>query len=157
MGSGDSGGAAAAKRLYEAMREARDRARQAYAAPLRDAVERLGRLVFDESFRVSLSDDLRIESRSAGEGVTVPFEWLSGGAREQLSLVYRAACATLVAEDGGAPLLLDDALGYTDPERLRRMGAVLARAAKSCQIVIFTCVPERYAHVGEVSVVPLPA
>lgn len=53
------------------------------------------------------------------------------------------------------PLILDDALGYTDPERLRLMGAVLAKAAKECQIVIFTCVPDRYSYVGEAKVVSI--
>ena len=48
-----------------------------------------------------------------------------------------------------------DTLGYTDPIRRRLMGAVLAKAAKECQIVIFTCVPERYSNVGEASVVSL--
>ena len=43
----------------------------------------------------------------------------------------------------------------SDPERLKLMGAVLAAAAKECQIVIFTCVPERYAFIGEAAVVPL--
>jgi uncharacterized protein YhaN len=33
-----------------------------------------------------------------------------------------------VAKDGGTPVILDDALGYTDPERLKLMGAVLAVA-----------------------------
>jgi len=50
---------------------------------------------------------------------------------------------------------LDDTLGYTDPERLRLMGAVLAKAAKECQIVIFTCVPDRYGNVGEATIVAL--
>jgi len=43
---------------------------------------------------------------------------------------------------------LDDALGYPDPERLKLMGAVLAVAARECRIVIFLCVPERYAFIG---------
>ena len=60
-----------------------------------------------------------------------------------------------VAKDGGTPVILDDALGYTDQERLKLMGAVLAVAAWECQIVIFTCVPERYAFIGEAAVVPL--
>jgi uncharacterized protein YhaN len=57
-----------------------------------------------------------------------------------------------VAKDGGTPIILNDALGYTDPERLKLMGAVLSVAAKECQIVIFTCVPERYAFIGEAAV-----
>ena len=61
----------------------------------------------------------------------------------------------IVADEGGMPLIMDDALGYTDPDRLRLMGAILAKAAKECQIVIFTCVPERYANIGSASVVSL--
>jgi len=146
--------AGAAKLLLETMREERDKARRAYVAPLKEKIEYLGRLVFDESFQVEIDDDLLITSRTA-DGVTVPFDSLSGGTREQLSLVFRLACSMIVAEDGGAPVVLDDALGYTDPERLRLMGAVLAQAAKECQIIIFTCVPDRYANIGAATVVPL--
>ena len=61
----------------------------------------------------------------------------------------------IVAEEGGMPLIMDDALGYTDPNRLRLMGAVLAKAAKECQIVIFTCVPDRYGNIGSAAIVSL--
>ncbi len=54
-----------------------------------------------------------------------------------------------------ASLILDDALGYTDPERLKLMGAVLAKAGRECQIIILTCVPDRYSNVGEATVVRL--
>ena len=60
-----------------------------------------------------------------------------------------------VADEGGMPLIMDDALGYSDPERLRLMGAVLARAAKVCQIVVFTCYPDRYANIGDAAIVSL--
>jgi hypothetical protein len=146
--------AVAAKVLYETMREERDKARRAYVAPLKEKIEHLGRLVFDDSFQVEISEELQIASRTA-KGVTVPFDSLSGGTREQLSLIFRLACSMIVAKDGGTPLILDDALGYTDPERLRLMGAVLAKAAKECQVVIFTCVPDRYSNVGEATVVSL--
>jgi DNA repair exonuclease SbcCD ATPase subunit len=146
--------AAAAKCLYENMRDERDKARRAYVAPLKEKIESLGRLVFDSSFQVDISDDLQIASRTE-KGVTVPFDSLSGGTREQLSIIFRLACSMIVAKDGGTPLILDDALGYTDPDRLRLMGAVLANAAKDCQIVIFTCMPDRYSNVGEATVVSL--
>ncbi len=88
-------------------------------------------------------------------GATVPFDSLSGGAREQLSLIFRAACAILVSEREGMPLILDDALGYSDAGRLELMGAVLAKAAEQCQIIIFTCMPERYAGIGNARVIQL--
>jgi len=146
--------AMAAKCLFETIREARDEARRAYVAPLKGKIESLGRLVFGESFQVEISEDLQITSRTV-QGVTVPFDSLSGGTKEQLSLVFRLACSMIVAGDGGTPLLLDDALGYTDPDRLNLMGAVLAKAAKDCQIIIFTCMPDRYANIGEATVVSL--
>ena len=146
--------AIAAKCLFDIMCEERDKASRAYVAPLKEKMERLGRLVFDPSFQVTIDDDLKITSRTVS-GVTVPFDSLSGGTREQLSLMYRLSCSMIVAKDGGTPVILDDALGYTDQERLKLMGAVLAVAAKECQIVIFTCVPERYAFIGEAAVVPL--
>ena len=146
--------ASAAKCLFEIMLDERSKARRAYVAPLKEKIERLGRLVFDDSCEVEISEDLMIASRTA-KGVTVPFDSLSGGTKEQLSLIFRLACAMTVAKDGGTPLILDDALGYTDPDRLRLMGAVLAKAAKECQIVIFTCLPDRYSNVGEATVVSL--
>jgi DNA repair exonuclease SbcCD ATPase subunit len=146
--------AAVAKLLFETMRDDRDKARRAYLAPLKERIEGLGRLVFDETFQVDINEDLQIANRTA-RGVTVPFDSLSGGTREQLSLIFRLACSMIVAKDGGTPVMLDDALGYTDPERLRLMGAVLAKAAKECQIVIFTCIPDRYSNVGEAAIVAL--
>lgn len=89
------------------------------------------------------------------DGVTVPFSYLSGGTREQLSLILRLACSMIVAQDGGTPVILDDTLGYSDPARLRLMGVALAQAAKECQIVIFTCTPGRYSHIGQAYVVSI--
>ena len=39
--------------------------------PLKDKIERLGRLVFDPSFQVTIDDDLKITSRTVS-GATVP-------------------------------------------------------------------------------------
>lgn len=147
--------AAAARILYETMRAARETARRSYIMPLKEKIEELGRWVFDASFRVELNEEnLSIATRSM-QGATVPFADLSGGAREQLSLIFRAACAILVSEREGMPLILDDALGYSDSERLELMGAVLAKAAEQCQIIIFTCMPERYASIGNAKVIQL--
>ncbi|MGB5890491.1 MAG: hypothetical protein WBH75_11040, partial [Thermoanaerobaculia bacterium] len=146
--------AQAARLLYVTMKEERDKARRAYVAPLKEKIERLGRLVFNNSFEVDVTEDLSVASR-AMDGSNVPFESLSGGTKEQISLISRLACAMTVSKDGGASLVLDDALGYTDPERLKLMGAVLAKAGKDCQIIILTCVPDRYSNVGEATVVRL--
>ena len=146
--------AQAAGLLYGTMKEERDKARRAYVAPLKEKIEKLGRLVFNNSFEVEVTEDLSVAGRTM-DGSSVPFESLSGGTKEQISLISRLACAMTVSKGGGASLILDDALGYTDPERLKLMGAVLARAGKECQIIILTCVPDRYNNVGEATTVRL--
>ncbi len=75
--------------------------------------------------------------------------------RQSASLFCLLSDSIILAKDGDTPVILDDALGYTDQKRLKLMGAVLAVAAKECQIIIFTCVPERYAFIGEAAVIPL--
>jgi uncharacterized protein YhaN len=139
---------AAARRLYRALADRREAARRAYVGPLENSIARLGRFVFGTDFAVTLDADLRIESRTL-ENRTVPFGDLSGGTREQLSLLTRLAVAQAVSEDGGVPLILDDALGYSDPDRLSAMGAVLSHAGRGLQLIILTCMPERYRHVAD--------
>ncbi len=147
--------AEARRALFEALKSARDAAHLAYVGPLRDTLTSLGKVVFGASIAVEVGEDLRVRSRTL-EGRTVPYESLSIGAKEQLGVLMRLAGAMLVAQDGGVPVVLDDTLGFSDPRRLEAMGAVLALAGASCQVIVLTCYPERYRHVGGARTVSLP-
>ena len=125
---------------------------QSYRAPLRERIEKLGRLVFGPTFSIELDEELRIVRRTLHD-VPVPFRSLSVGTQEQLSIMARLACAMMVADDGGVPVILDDILGYCDPERLRAMGSMLAVAGRSCQVILLTCDPQRGRQVGGANVV----
>ncbi|MHC4958850.1 MAG: ATP-binding protein, partial [Planctomycetota bacterium] len=138
--------AAAARLLFETMRDAREAAQRSYAGPLRDRIVELGRLVYGDAFDVELDDELRIASRTL-DGVTLPFESLSVGAREQLGLLARLATALTVDEKDGVPLILDDTLGYSDAGRLDGMAKVLAKAGERCQVLVLTSSPERFAGI----------
>ncbi len=146
--------AAAAKLLFETFALRRSEALHRYVAPFREGIESLGRLVFGSTLEVELADDLRIARRTL-HGVTLDFADLSTGAKEQLGMISRLACASIVAVDGGAPVIFDDALGWSDPRKLERMGAAVSKAGRSCQIIVLTCTPGRYASVGDASVVQL--
>lgn len=137
--------AAAARRLFEVLSEARAAARLTYSEPLRQQVEELGRPLFGDDFAVELGDDLTIVRRTAF-GRTLEVERLSTGAREQLSLLLRLACALLVSPQQGVPLILDDVLGHSDPTRLAGMVEVLGLAGERCQVLVLTSVPDRYRH-----------
>ena len=128
------GQAAARRLLYQTLRDERDRARRSYVAPLRREIERLGRTVFGAGFSVELDErTLEVTSRTL-DGRTIPYRSLSVGAQEQIAIIGRLACATIVAPDGGVPVILDDALGNSDPVRLAAMGEVLAVAGEQSQI-----------------------
>ncbi|HEX2254554.1 MAG TPA: hypothetical protein VHQ65_14895, partial [Thermoanaerobaculia bacterium] len=150
--------AGAAARLYAAMAAAREEARNAYSEPLRRCLGELGAGVFGPGFAVELDGELAVARRTAG-GLTLPVERLSAGAREQLALLARVACAVLVTRTtkrgGGVPLLVDDALGHSDAERLRSLGEVLSLAGERCQVIILTCFPERYRFLRAPAVVRL--
>jgi len=146
--------ARAAATLHDALETERTRARHHYADPLKARIDALGRLVFGDDFEVELDEELRV-ARRIQAGVALAFEQLSAGAREQIALLARLACASLVGDHDGAPLVLDDALGHSDPERLARLGRTLELAAPDCQIIVLTCTPERYQSVAHAKVVQL--
>lgn len=149
--------AEAARLLHDTFDRHRTEARQKYVAPFREQIVRLGRLVFGDTLEVVLDDQLGIAARTL-DGVTVGFHQLSTGTREQFALISRLACASLVSGNGeGAPVVFDDVLGWTDPQRLTQMAAAVNVAARQCQVIVFTCTPGRFASVGAASVVRLGA
>lgn len=98
--------------------------------------------------RVRFSADLTIEGLDRGE-TTEPFNSLSVGAREQVSVLTRIAFADLLASEGvAAPIILDDALVYSDNTRFNDTLLALALAAKRHQIIILTCHEDRYLKLG---------
>ena len=84
--------ASAAKLLYVTMKEERDKARRAYVAPLKEKIERLGRLVFNESFEVEVTEDLSVASRTM-DGVQCPIRFPERGhQRTDLSDISFGLC-----------------------------------------------------------------
>lgn len=137
------GRARAAQLLRSVMTRHRDTTRQRYVEPYRTELQRLGRPVFGPTFEVDIDSDLCIRSRTL-DGVTVPYESLSGGAKEQLGILARLAGAALVAKEDTVPVVVDDALGFTDPDRLARMGQVFDCVGAHGQVIVLTCSPDRY-------------
>jgi hypothetical protein len=145
--------ARAAQLLFEVLSQHRSEAQRAYVGPLRGRIEDLGRLVYGPTLKVELAEDLSIVSREI-DTLPIPFESLSKGAQEQLGIIVRLAVAMIVSKKGeGVPVIIDDALGFTDPDRLLAMGAVLDRAGRECQVIVLTCQPDRYAAVGAATVI----
>jgi uncharacterized protein YhaN len=65
---------------------------------------------------------------------------LSRGAKEQLYLSVRLAFIDELRGTGcDLPLIIDDAMGNFDDERMANVAAALAHVAESRQVIVFTC------------------
>lgn len=146
--------AQACRLLHVTLHRARDAARSRYVRPFREQILALGRIVYGPSFDVDVDEDLTIRSRTL-DAVTVPFDQLSAGAQEQLAIITRLACAAVVEPEQGVPVIIDDALGYSDPARLERMNAMIGSLAADAQVILLTCTPDRYRGIGNASVIRL--
>ncbi|MFB9377288.1 AAA family ATPase [Kineococcus gynurae] len=129
--------AEAARLLHDTLHRHRQAARQRYVTPFGRRLVALGTQVFGEGFDVDLDEDLRILTRTL-HGRVVPWADLSTGAREQLAVLTRLACAAIVDPSDGVPVVLDDALGHSDPERVRRLGRVLAQVGPTAQVLVLS-------------------
>lgn len=119
--------------LLEEFEAARQRLAQPVIARIRPSLASLF-----PGAEVWLDDNLELKglrSRDADQH----FEALSGGAREQLSLLVRIGLAEVLGQGEPWPLVLDDVLVNTDAERIRLVQRLLYQASRRMQILLFTC------------------
>ncbi|MGO1910095.1 MAG: ATP-binding protein, partial [Brevibacterium linens] len=140
--------------LRETVLTHKEEAQRRYVAPFKEAIEKLGRVIFGQGLSVEISENLEIVSRTL-HGRTVAFEALSGGTKEQLALIGRLAVATLVDSDSGAPVILDDAFGFSDEQRLAALNVILGNVGRKSQVILLTCQPDRFASIGGADTVSL--
>ena len=89
------------------------------------------RLIMDEKLVVASLE--RADRRD-------PFGRVSGGTREQIATLVRVAYADLMAANGiSMPLVLDDALVFSDDRRLEIMVDLLAAASQRHQVIVLSC------------------
>jgi hypothetical protein len=155
--------ARAAEKLYQTLLHYQLEDRKRLLDPLTSAICTLGSVIYGEHFEVQLDhDSLRITTRTI-KGITLSFDQLSVGAQEQLTLIYLLAVARITgasADDDesmpGAPLILDDALGNSDRNRLYQLGSLFRMVSPTTQIIVFTCFPDRFSSVGGARRIQLP-
>ncbi|MBK4143120.1 AAA family ATPase [Corynebacterium macginleyi] len=138
--------ALAARYLRELLLKHRDAARQRYAEPFVAALAQLAHTIYGGDISFELAEDLSVTARTRDDE-TVAMTSLSGGAREQLAILTRFAIARLVAGEESVPVIVDDALGSTDAHRLQLMSTLFSQVGRENQVLVFTCMPQRYSRV----------
>ena len=135
-------------RLRTALVAARSAARDLYLKPVISELRPLLGLLFDD-ISIVFDENTLVPQTVRRNGQDEDVERLSGGMREQLSVLTRLAFARLLARDGRpAPVILDDALVYSDDDRIERMFDALHHQSRDQQILVFSCRQRAFSKLG---------
>lgn len=136
------------QRLTTTLEDARSQARDLYLKPVMTELKPLLGLLFDD-VAISFDEKTLLPEKLVRNGLEEDIDRLSGGMREQLSVLTRLAFARLLAQDGRpAPVILDDALVYSDDDRIEKMFDALHRQSQGQQIIVFSCRQRAFQKLG---------
>jgi hypothetical protein len=136
------------KFLYETLVQAERSAKELFLSPVRERIRPYLGLLLPEADIVIDEENLGV-THLRRNGHDEPFDALSIGTREQIVVLTRLGFADLLRERNQlAPVILDDALVYSDPRRFEQMQLILRKAAKRLQIIVLTCREDDYRGMG---------
>jgi uncharacterized protein YhaN len=139
--------AAVLQLLLETLEAAEGEAKNRYLAPVVGRVEPYLKMLLPGA-NIVLDEDLRIAAIQR-DGQREDFDVLSGGTKEQLAVLTRLAFAELLLGQGRpATVILDDALAFSDDDRIESMFDVLMRAGDKVQIIVLTCRKRLFTRLG---------
>ncbi len=135
-------------KLRDALQSARAKARDRYVAPVLEELVPLLRNFWPEA-GIELNAETALPEKLVRPGAEEDFDVLSGGTREQIALLVRLAFARLLMKSGyGAPIILDDAIVFTDDDRIELMFDALTRQARDIQVIVLTCRQKAFRDLG---------
>ena len=139
--------AAVLQLLLETLEDAEREAKNRYLAPVVQRVQPYLKMILPNS-DIVFDEDLGVAGLRR-EGQTEDYGVLSGGTQEQLAVLSRIAFAELLlGQNRPAAVILDDALAFSDDDRIESMFDVLMRAGEKVQIIVLTCRKKLFARLG---------
>lgn len=127
------------KTLITALETAQSQARDRYFAPVLAELRPMLRFLWPDA-ELQFDGDSLLPSALVRNGQSEDLGTLSGGTREQIALLVRLAFARLLAKAGQhAPVILDDALVYTDDDRIEQMFTALHAQSADLQVLVLSC------------------
>ncbi|MEP1942099.1 MAG: hypothetical protein ABJJ03_03215, partial [Sulfitobacter sp.] len=126
----------------------RGAAQEAYFGPVQQELAPLLALLHADA-ALSFDPTSLLPQGIARGGTDETMESLSGGTQEQIAILTRLAFARLFARQGKPmPVILDDALVYSDDSRIIAMFNALHRVAHDQQVIVFSCRQMAFAELG---------
>ena len=134
--------------LADTLRAAESEAKERYLAPVVNRVHPYLQMLFPNA-EIGMDEDLNITGMSRLPGYEESFDHLSMGTQEQIAVLVRLAFAEMLIDQGApAAVILDDALVFSDDQRMGLMFDILSHAARRVQILIFTCREQLFEGLG---------
>lgn len=139
--------AEALKLLRETLTESQKREKQKLFEPVIREIGPLARQVIP-GIEFEFGEDFAA-SNIFRNGVKETIDSLSGGTQEQIAILTRLVFARLKAKQGyPTPVILDDALVFSDDFRISEMFDALNTVAKEVQILVLTCRQKSFQGLG---------
>ena len=136
------------KHLRDTVNACYDRRRAELNAPLLRHLKPFLNDVFPES-ELSLGENFAISGLARSGPAAELFGKLSLGTQEQIAVLVRLAMGAMISEKGeDVPVILDDALVFSDDGRIERMFDAISRAGKNQQVIVLTCRSRSFATLG---------
>src|SRR6202011_731891 len=133
--------------LRDTLKSAEIEAKARYLAPVITRVEPYLKMLLPAT-DLMLDEDLHIIGVRRNDQAE-EFARLSDGTQEQIAVLTRLGFAELLLDQGRpATVILDDALVFSDDDRIERMFDIMTRAAGRMQIIVLTCRKRLFTRLG---------
>ena len=133
--------------LRDTLKSAEIEAKTRYLAPVITRVQPYLKMLIPATDLI-LDEDLHITAVRRN-GLEEEFAKLSEGTQEQIAVLARLGFAELLLDQGRpATVILDDALVFSDDDRIERMFDIMTRAAERMQIIVLTCRKRLFTRLG---------
>jgi DNA repair exonuclease SbcCD ATPase subunit len=134
--------------LHDVVKQRYEKRREELNAPLRRHLKPFLHDLFPRS-EIELGDGFAVTGLRRAGPSSERFTRLSAGTQEQIAVLVRLAMGAMLAERGNeVPVILDDALVFSDDARIEQMFDALNRAGRNQQVIVFTCRARSFASLG---------
>ena len=139
---------AALERLKRAVEEESEKQKELYLQPVHQELQPLLSLLYDDA-HLDFDGDTLEPKQLTRSGVVEHVEALSGGTKEQVAILTRLGFARLLAKSGRPPpIIMDDALIFSDDDRIEKMFTALHMQASDLQMLVFSCRQRAFQNLG---------
>ena len=134
--------------LRDVVEQSYARRRDQLHAPLRRHLKPFLHDVFPQA-EIELGEGFAVSGLRRSGPASELFGRLSHGTQEQVAVLVRLAMGAMICERGpDVPIILDDALVFSDDARIEQMFDAINRAGRNQQVIVLTCRARTFASLG---------